>query len=722
VKIRAVLVFILAIVGFELAGASLAVRSIKNSKPGWDWPAYNGGPKRLHYSPLTQINRSNVTQLKVAWSYDTGEPGGEAHHRSLETNPIIVDGILYGLTPSQKVFALNAATGELLWKFDSGISGTQPDRGLVYWASGSDERIFVGVMNFVYALNAKTGKPIHTFGTDGRIDLRDNLGRDPSSIIIALTTPGIIYKDLLIVGGMEPESLPCAPGDIRAYDVRTGKLRWSFHTIPHPGEFGYNTWPKNAWKYAGAANNWAGMAVDVKHGIVYVPTGSVSPDFYKSVEHGDLLFSDCELALNAETGKLIWYFQAVRHDLWDRDFPASPDLLMVKQNGRNIAAVAQISKQGFVYVFNQTNGQPLFPIKYRSYSPSTVPGEQAAREQHLPTEPAPYARQLLTAALLTNRTSEAHAWAERQFKGFVSAGQFVPFRVGKPTVVFPGYDGGGEWGGPAVDPKAAVIYVNSNDVAWTGELAKNPGELGTARDLYLNHCSLCHGEDRAGSPPDFPSLIGVGKRLPLPEIMTIIRQGRGRMPSFATLSHDQLSALVQFLATGRNERVESTEPAGVKESWKYLFTGYREFLDLEGYPAVMPPWGTLNAINLSTGKYLWKVPLGYYPKLAQHGLKNTGTENYGGPVVTAGGLLFIGATNFDDKFHAFETRTGKLLWEATLPFAGNATPATYEVNGRQYVVIAAGGGSASGASPDAAYVAFALPRTTSAGTIRAPKR
>jgi quinoprotein glucose dehydrogenase len=668
---------------------------------------YGGGPAQNHYSPLTQINRANVSRLKVAWTYDTGERSSYG----FETTPIVIDGMLYGLTPSQKVFSLDAATGKLRWKFDSGTQGTQPDRGLAYWASGSDKRILVGIMNFVYALNADTGRPIPTFGRNGRIDLRENLGRDPSSVTIALTSPGIVYKNLLIVGGLEPETLPCAPGDIRAYDVRTGQLRWSSHTIPHPGEFGYKTWPKDAWKYAGAANNWGGMALDARRGIVYVPTGSASSDFYKPTELGNDLFADCLLALNAETGKTIWYFQAVRHDLWDRDFPAPPVLLTVKRRGGEIEAVAQTSKQGFVYLFNRANGQPLFPIQYRKYPPSTVPGEVAAREQPLPTAPAPYARQLLTEALLTHRTPEAHQWAEREFRTFISDGQFVPFRVGKPTLIFPGFDGGGEWGGPAVDPETGVLYVNSNDIAWTGELAKNTAKAGSARQLYLSRCGLCHGITMAGSPPAFPSLIGIGHRLTQKEISKIILQGRGRMPSFSDLSRDQLSALVQYLSTGTNHTIASSEPAGVIEARKYVFTGYHRFLDPQGYPAVVPPWGTLNAIDLNTGKYLWKIPFGEYPKLAKEGLKNTGTENYGGPVVTAGGLLFIGATSFDNKFHAFDKSTGKLLWEAALPFAGDATPATYEVNGRQYVVIAAGGPKdALAAARGGVYVAFALPR------------
>ena len=675
------------------------------------WLGYGGEPEQDHYSPLAQINRSNVSHLQLAWTYDTGEPGGKAHNRSLETTPIIVGGVLYGLTPSQKVFALNAATGELLWQFDAGIPGTQPDRGLTYWASGNDRRIFVGVMNFVYALNAQTGKPITAFGENGRVDLRENLGRDPSSVIISLSSPGVVYKDLLIVGGLEPETLPCAPGDIRAYDVRTGKLRWSFHTIPRPGEFGYNTWPKDAWKYAGAANNWMGMALDEKRGIVYVPTGSVSPDFYKATERGDLLFSDSLLALNAETGKLIWYFQGVRHDIWDRDFPAAPALLTVRRNGRDIPAVAQTSKQGFVYLFDRTNGKPLFPITCRKYPPSTVPGEVTAREQCLPAEPAPFARQFLTEALLTNRTPQVHQWAQAQFKNFVSDGQFVPFQVGKPTVVFPGFDGGAEWGGPAVDPETGVLFVNSNDVAWTGELARNTDSAGTARALYRNRCSLCHGANRAGSPPEFPSLVDIGHRLSRTEIGNVIQTGKGRMPSFSSLSPGQVSALVEFLSSGKNKKVESFESPEVRAATKYFFTGYNKFLDPEQYPAIAPPWGNLSAINLHTGQYLWKIPLGQYPELAAMGMANTGSENYGGPIVTAGGLLFIGATSFDNKFRAFDKSTGQLLWEATLPFAGNATPATYEVDGRQYVVIAAGGGNASGAMSHAAYVAFALPLT-----------
>jgi quinoprotein glucose dehydrogenase len=670
-----------------------------------DWPAYGGAPENNHYSKLAQINRNNVKRLAVAWSFDTQEEGG------LQTSPIIVEGVLYGVTPTQKVFALDAATGELLWKFDSGIRGTQPDRGLAYWADSKDQRILAGVMNFVYALDAATGKPIPAFGNQGRIDLRENLGREPaSSQSIYLTSPGIVYKDLLIVGGRNPETLPAPPGDIRAYDVRTGKLRWSFHTIPHPGEFGHDTWPKDAWKTSGAANNWAGMALDPQRGILYAPTGSAAFDFYGADRIGDDFFANCLLALNAETGERIWHFQGVRHDLWDRDFPSPPALLTVKRDGKQIDAIAQTTKQGFVYLFDRTNGKPLFPIEYHKYPPSTVPGELAASEQPLPLWPAPFARQLLTGDLLTTRTPEVHQWTLEKFKKFRSEGQFVPFSVGKDTVIFPGFDGGAEWGGPAVDVETAIIYINSNEMAWTGALVPDTGK-NSARGIYMSQCSVCHGENMAGSPPAMPSLVAVGERLTPAQIAITIKNGKGRMPGFPNLTEDQTFALVGFLMSGESKELASSAPPPV--SMKYRFTGYHKFLDPEGYPAVAPPWGTLNAINLNTGEYVWKIPLGEYPELAAKGQRNTGTENYGGPIVTAGGLVFIGATNFDKKFRAFDKSTGELLWEASLPFSGNATPATYAVNGRQFVVIAAGGGKDPKSSSGGIYVAFALPQESS---------
>jgi quinoprotein glucose dehydrogenase len=667
-----------------------------------DWPVYGGAPENNHYSSLAQINRNNVNQLQIAWSFDTEEEGG------LQTSPIIVDGILYGITPTQKVFALNAATGARLWKFDSGIPGTQPDRGLAYWAAGNDKRILVGIMNFLYALDAATGKVLPSFGHAGRIDLREELGREPASAqSIILTSPAVIYKDLVIVGGRNPETLPAPPGDIRAFDVRSGKLRWSFHTIPHPGEFGYKTWPKNAWKSSGAANNWSGMALDPVRGILYVPTGSAAFDFYGADRAGDDLFANCLIALQAETGKRVWHFQGVRHDLWDRDFPSPPVLLTVKHHGKSVDAVAETSKQGFVYLFDRTNGSPLFPLAYRHYPPSNIPGERAARQQGLPSKPAPFARQTLSEELLTKRTPEAHQYALEKLRTFRNEGQFVPFSVGKDTLVFPGFDGGAEWGGPAVDPETGILYVNANDIAWTGALAENIHEA-SSESLYLSQCSICHGENRAGSPPTMPSLVGIADRLAPQSIAGTIQDGKGRMPSFPNLSSEQIYALVDYLHSGESRELASLGPTS--PAMKYHLTGYKRFLDREGYPAVAPPWGTLNAINLNTGEYAWKVPLGEYPELASLGLKNSGTENYGGPIVTAGGLLFIGASNFDKKFRAFDKSTGVLLWETSLPFSGNATPATYQIQGRQFIVIAAGGGKDPRSRSGGVYVAFSLPR------------
>jgi len=671
-------------------------------KPTQDWAAYGGNPEMTHYSPLAQINKSNVKRLEVAWSYDTEETGG------LQTSPIEIGGVLYGISPSQKVFALDAASGKLKWKFDSGIAGTQPDRGLAYWASADnkDRRIIVGVMNFVYALDAETGQPILSFGDHGRVDLREGLGRDVATAFIALTSPAVIYKNLFIVGGRLPETLPALPGDIRAYDVRTGKLRWSFHTIPHPGEFGYDTWPKDAWQKSGSANNWAGMTVDPKTGILYAPTGSAVFDFYGGDRLGDNLFADCVLALNAETGQRIWHFQGVHHDLWDRDFPAPPALVSVTHDGKQIDAVAQTTKQGFVYLFDRATGNPLFPVESHKYPPSELPGEVAAEEQPLPTKPAPYARQRLTEDMLTNRTPEAHQWVLEQFRTYRSEGQFVPLSTKQNTVIFPGFDGGAEWGGPAFDPESGIVYVNSNEMPWAVELAENTGDPFSGKGVYQSQCTICHRDDMKGSPPLFPSLVGIRDRMTQEQIRARIQKGGGRMPGFPNLTADEVNALVNYVSEGENKELSSGQPS--PPLMRFRFSGYTRFHDPDGYPAVAPPWGTLNAINLNTGEYAWKIPLGEYPELAEKGMTKTGSENYGGPIVTAGGLLFIGATNYDKKFRAFDKSTGELLWETTLPFSGNATPITYEINGRQFVVIAAGGGKDLKSPSGGVYVAFAL--------------
>ncbi len=685
-----------------VVGVALPSRAGQSGTAATEWSQY-GGPTNQRYSTLTQINRDNVAQLKIAWEYDAGEgPGGT------QTQPLVAGGVLYTVTPKHNFVALDAATGKQLWKFESGVAGRGANRGLAMWTDGTQRRLFAGVQNWVYALDGATGKPIAEFGANGRIDLREGLGRDPGKQSIILTTPGVVYKDLYIVGGRTSEGLPATPGDIRAYDVRTGKTAWTFRTIPRPGDKGYETWPKLTWKVAGAANNWAGMTVDHKRGLVFVPTGSAAMDFYGANRHGDNLYANTLLALDANTGKRVWHFQAVKHDIWDRDFPSPPILVRAKKGSRWVDAVAQTAKSGHVWLFERSNGKPIYPIEYKTYPASDVPGEQASKTQPLPTKPAPFARQHVDENMLTNRTPEANKFAREKFRTFHYGGPFTPFRANQETVLFPGFDGAGEWGGPGYDPETNILYINSNEMVWTSSLTKNEHQK-TARQLYLQHCANCHSDTLKGAPPQYPSLIGLDpKKWNLAAVEKITRDGAGRMPGFPNLSPAEVRAVSEYTLSGESKAIEPDEPAVT--TLDYRFTGYHKFLDQDGYPAVSTPWGTLNALDLKTGEYLWKIPFGSYPELAEKGMKDTGSENYGGPVVTAGGLIFIGATNYDRKFRAFDKTSGKLLWETTLPFSANATPAVYSANGKQYVVICSEGAKSRPQDPKGSrFIAFALP-------------
>jgi len=710
---RTAVIAVIGVLGVLLSLTRAATQQLDSFRK---WEVYGGTSENIHYSSLTQINRENISHLQEAWAFDAGD---KFEGRDMECNPIVVGGRLFATTPRPRVIALDATTGHLIWDFDPYEGKTLPKlglddhhRGVTWWSSGEDERILFVANHFLYSLDARTGKPVRTFGQDGRVDLRLGLGRPPETVAITATSPGVVYQDLLIIGSTVAEALPAAPGDIRAFDVRTGLMKWSFHTIPHPGEFGANTWPKNAWMYSGGANAWGGLSLDEKRSLVFAATGSAASDFYGSNRVGSNLFADCILALNAKTGKLVWYFQGVSHDLWDRDFPAAPSLITVMHNGIRVDALAQVTKSGHIFVFNRENGHSLFPIEYKSVPTSDVPGERTARTQPLPLKPLPFARQIFDESMVTDRTPEAHQAVLLKLRQVQSRGQFVPPSL-QGTVIFPGTDGGAEWGGGAYDPETGLFYINSNEMAWIYSLVKRTtGPTSTGKSLYLDNCAGCHRPDRGGNPPVFPSLRHLTDQLTLEEIEDTIRAGGGRMPAFAQFSDAAMDALVQYVVSGKEEGNFKSADASSTDL-KYIAGDYRggagyKFLDPDGYPGIKPPWGTLNAIQLKTGDKTWSIPFGEYPELVAKGFRNTGSENYGGPVVTKGGLLFIGATDYDKKFHAFDKLTGKLLWETTLPASGNATPAVYEVNGREFVVIAAGGGKWGNPS-GSTYIAYSLP-------------
>ena len=703
------------------------------------WENYAGTKDAARYSLLDQINKGNVQDLKVAWTYTSNDK--DTNNRSQnQCNPIIVDGVLYGTSPKSKLFALNAKTGKQLWSFDPAKMGpttASPNkyyniiRGVVYWEneSGEEQRIFYSAGQKTFCVDAKKGTLVTTFGKEGCLDLSENLDRPEKDFnpFIASTSPGITYGDLLVVSMRVAETADAAPGHIRAYDTRSGKLRWVFHTIPHPGEFGYESWPdKEAWKKLGGANNWAGMSLDSNNGILYVPTGSVSGDFYGGFRKGTNLFGNSLIALEATSGKYLWHYQIVHHDLWDRDLSANPNLVTLTKEGETVEAVAQITKHGYIFVFDRKTGEPVFPIEEIPVPQNALPGEEPWPTQPIPALPEPFARQKFTEEDVWGLEPEQHEELLEKFKMIRNVKKFSPPSK-EGGWIFPGFDGGGEWGGAAFDPETQVMYVNSTELPWSLtmiDVPKDSGEdislKGIGNQVYNKYCLACHGPDRKGNGESFPSLEGISDKYSNEHILDIIENGKNRMPAFGQLKDNEKTALLAFLQDipdkeaaitsdlePKEEAMEETRKKSIMDEVPYTMTGYNRFLDKNGYPGITPPWGTLNAVDLSSGKLVWKVPLGEYKELSEKGIPPTGTENYGGPVVTKGGLVFIAATK-DSKIRAFDKDNGKILWEADLPVPGFATPAVYEVDGRQFVVIACGGGKIGSKSGDR-YIAFSFP-------------
>lgn len=682
------------------------------------WAIYKADAESTSYALLSQINTTNVHQLQPAWTFALNDMKAGSRVGNSECNPIIIDGVMYATSAKHLVYAVDAGTGRQIWAFDpfEGAEGGGVSRGVTYWENGDDKRILVTGGDVLFALNAHTGQPIPTFGKDGKVSMNVGLRDDPETISVIPTSPGIVYKDLLIMGAEVSELYGAQPGYIRAYNCVTGKLEWTFHTIPLPGEPGYETWPKDAYKYAGGVNDWAGMSLDVKRGIVFLALGSPSYDFYGADRKGSNLYGNSVVALHAATGKYIWHYQLVHHDLWDYDLPAPPNLVTVQRDGKNVDAVAQVTKHGFVFVFNRETGEPLFPIEERKVPASNIPGEEAWPTQPFPLKPKPFARQWMTEEDLTHYSDAGRDSIVKKFRSMRYEGLFTPPDL-KGTLMLPGTRGGAEWGGAAYDPTTSVLFVKSNDSPEIQSMKKVDAEkeakdqtvFEQGKTIYTTYCVTCHGKDKNGDEPNYPSLVGLKNRMTREAALDKIKKGGGKMPAFASVVKGKEKGIIAFLyeREQNSSKVTKMETGQTKAGAdKYLnLTAYGHFRDPYGNPALRPPWGTLNAINLTTGEYEWQIPLGNNDRLQAKDLPETGQEGSAGPIVTAGGLIFISGTN-DKKLRAIDKQTGKVLWQTLLPGVANATACTYMHQGKQYVALSVGGNKEN---PSGSIMAFKLP-------------
>ncbi len=691
-----------------------------------EWPSYGGNAAGNRYSPLTQINLDNVHELKVAWKYQATDSVGPGERQwTIKCQPIMIDGILYGTGSKSKLFALDAATGQELWKFEP--DGRRTNRGLNFWQNGEDKRIFYVAGSYLYSVDATTGKLINGFGENGKVDFHTGLENerfDIQDLSITSTSPGVIYKDVLVMGSAVSERGDALPGHIRGFDVRSGKLLWVFHTVPQPGDLGYDTWPQDAYKKIGGANNWAGMVLDEERGVVYLGTGSPSVDFYGGDRAGANLFANCILALEAETGKLQWYYQTIHHDLWDLDIPCPPNLITVTHEGKMIDALVQTTKDGMIYVLDRDTGKSLFPVEERPVPTAGLAGEHPYPTQKFPLKPLPLVtRQVITEADLPDSLlfPDAYSYIKARFLKIRSGQKFIP--PVKEGIWYIGTSGGAEWGGNAVDP-SGILFQNVSEIPTEIQMVDMADKLKASSSygntLYVTHCSACHGLDRKGNGLAIPSLVGISNKLSSSDISNLFDTGRGRMPSFQHIRRNDREAIIRYILNQapkvqlNDDGSEGGNLATPKDQDfpyepPYLHTGNNRVVDANGYPGIKPPWGTLNAVDLNTGEYLWRVPLGEYEELSKKGIPITGTPNLGGPIVTAGGLIFIAATE-DGKIRAFDKNTGRTVWEYQLPGRGFATPITYEMGGKQYVVIAASSRGGDGKpSVGGNYIAFSLP-------------
>ncbi|MEO6313701.1 MAG: PQQ-binding-like beta-propeller repeat protein [Chitinophagaceae bacterium] len=722
-RLPARLLLVVFIAAFYLPGCKSGA-----AKEYTSWPQYKGSNENIHYSSLTQVDTTNVQQLQVAWEYHTGD-ADTANHSQIQCNPIIVEGIMYGVSPRLKLVAVDARTGKEKWQFspfDSLVGNKRSffnmnnARGVAYWSDGAaDKRIFYTAGSDLFCVNATTGKTITDFGSNGKIDLHNDLDRDVKDLFVTATSPPIIFNDLLIIGSRVDEGQHAAPGHIRAYDTRTGKRSWIFHTIPHPGEYGYDSWADtSAYKYVGGANTWSGFSLDKKRGIVFACTGSASYDFFGGKRIGNNLFGNCILALDAATGKRIWHFQSVHHDVWDRDIPSPPALVTITKEGKKIDAVAVTTKSGFIFVLERETGKPVYDIEEKPVPTRTdLTGEILSPTQPVPVKPAPFMRQLVTEKDINPLLPDSsYQEVKKRLAGYRSDNMFNAPSI-QGTVVFPGLDGGAEWGGPTFDLQTGILYINANEMAWIIQAVPVPAKtvssenyLQAGQRLYQVNCMTCHGPERKGAG-NYPSLVNINRKYTGAALDTLLQSGRRMMPAFRQLNATERKAIASFVLDN-NDKVKKYIDSNKQDidapfTVGYTITGYNKFLSKEGYPAISPPWGTLNAVNLNTGEYVWKKVFGNDPEFSMGSKTPTGAENYGASVVTAGGLLFIAASK-DGKFRAFNKASGALLWEVALPAPGYATPAIYELDGKQYIVIACGGGKMKTTSGDS-YVAFALP-------------